>query len=63
MEEADRLCDRLGIIDRGSIVVEDTPAALKASVGGGSLEDVYLHYTGHSFDAAGVVPPVLEAVA
>ncbi len=43
MEEADRLCDRLGIIDRGSIVVEDTPAALKASVGGGSLEDVYLH--------------------
>src|SRR5215208_4266609 len=63
MEEADRLCDRLGIIDRGRVVIEDTPAALKASVGGGSLEDVYLHYTGHSFDAAGGVAPVLEAVA
>ena len=63
MEEADRLCDRLGIIDRGSIVVEDTPAALKASVRGDSLENVYLHYTGHSFAAAGGVPPVLEAVA
>ena len=62
MEEADRLCDRLGVIDRGGIVVEDTPAALKASVGG-SLEDVYLHYTGHSFDAPRGVPPVLGAVA
>jgi ABC-2 type transport system ATP-binding protein len=50
MEEADRLCDRLGVIDRGQVVVEDTPAALKASVGSGSLEDVYLHYTGHSFE-------------
>ena len=26
MDEADRLCDRLGIIDRGSIVAEGTPA-------------------------------------
>jgi ABC-2 type transport system ATP-binding protein len=50
MEEADRLCDRLGIIDRGVVVAEDTPAALKASVGGDSLEDVYLHSTGHAFE-------------
>jgi ABC-2 type transport system ATP-binding protein len=49
MDEADRLCDRLGIIDRGSIVAEGTPAELKASVGGDTLEDVYLHYTGHTF--------------
>jgi ABC-2 type transport system ATP-binding protein len=49
MEEADRLCDRVGIIDRGSIVVEGTPAELKAAVGSGSLEDVYLRYTGHAF--------------
>jgi ABC-2 type transport system ATP-binding protein len=45
MPEADRLCDRLGIVDRGSLVVEGTPAALKASVGSDSLEDVYLHFT------------------
>ena len=50
MDEADRLCDRLGIIDRGTIVAENTPAALKASVGSDSLEDVYLHYTGHAFE-------------
>lgn len=33
MEEADELCDRVAIIDRGRILVEDTPAALKASIG------------------------------
>jgi ABC-2 type transport system ATP-binding protein len=49
MEEADRLCDRLGVIDRGRVVVEGTPAALKASVSSDSLEDVYLRYTGRAF--------------
>lgn len=34
MEEADRLCDRIAIIDQGRIVVQDTPAHLKASLGG-----------------------------
>ena len=33
MEEADALCDRVAIIDHGRILVEDTPAALKGSVG------------------------------
>jgi daunorubicin resistance ABC transporter ATP-binding subunit len=33
MEEADRLCNRLAIIDNGRIVVEGTPADLKASIG------------------------------
>jgi len=45
MGEAE-LCDRIAIIDRGEIVVLDTPAALKASVGSDSLDDVFLHYTG-----------------
>ncbi|HWG91930.1 MAG TPA: ATP-binding cassette domain-containing protein [Candidatus Thermoplasmatota archaeon] len=34
MEEADALCDRIGIIDHGKIVALDTPKALKASLGG-----------------------------
>ena len=34
MEEADMLCDRIGIIDKGKIVALDTPAGLKASLGG-----------------------------
>ncbi|HEY7066105.1 MAG TPA: ATP-binding cassette domain-containing protein [Chloroflexota bacterium] len=33
MEEADRLCSRLAIIDNGQIVVEATPAELKRCVG------------------------------
>jgi ABC-2 type transport system ATP-binding protein len=33
MEEADRLCDRLAIIDLGRIVVEGTAAELKRSIG------------------------------
>jgi ABC-2 type transport system ATP-binding protein len=33
MEEADELCDRVAIIDHGKILVEDTPTALKSSVG------------------------------
>jgi ABC-2 type transport system ATP-binding protein len=51
MDEADQLCDRLGIIDHGRVVAEGTPTALKASVGSDSLEDVYLRYTGHAFEA------------
>jgi ABC-2 type transport system ATP-binding protein len=33
MEEADRLCSRLAIIDNGQVVVEGRPDALKAGVG------------------------------
>ena len=33
MEEADNLCDRIGIIDNGSIQTIDTPSSLKASLG------------------------------
>jgi ABC-2 type transport system ATP-binding protein len=34
MEEADRLCNRIAIIDQGKIVVMDTPETLKGTVGG-----------------------------
>ena len=34
MEEADMLCDRIGIIDKGKIVALDTPTGLKAGLGG-----------------------------
>ena len=63
MDEADRLCDRLAIIDRGSIVAEDTPAALKASVGSDSLEEVYLRHTGHAFEPSDDALKVLEKAA
>jgi ABC-2 type transport system ATP-binding protein len=33
LEEADVLCDRVGIIDQGQIVAEGTPSELKAAIG------------------------------
>jgi lipooligosaccharide transport system ATP-binding protein len=47
MEEAEKLCDRVAIMDSGRIVAVDTPANLTA-VHGGNLEDVYLKLTGRS---------------
>jgi ABC-2 type transport system ATP-binding protein len=38
LEEADVLADRVGIIDRGTIVAEGTPAALKAQVSKPTVE-------------------------
>ena len=40
LEEADVLADRVGIIDHGHIVAEGTPSALKAEIGGVSLEAI-----------------------
>ena len=37
MEEADRLCERIGLINRGSLVAEGTPEALKTTVGDQAL--------------------------
>lgn len=34
MEEADLLCDRIGIIDRGKIIAVDSPSRLKENIGG-----------------------------
>ncbi len=55
MQEADDLCERVAIIDRGKIVALDTPAQLKAMVreeGGPepTLEDVFLKLTGKKLD-------------
>jgi ABC-2 type transport system ATP-binding protein len=38
LEEADALADRLGIIDRGRLVAEGTPAELKAEIGRPTVE-------------------------
>jgi ABC-2 type transport system ATP-binding protein len=37
MDEADRLCDRIAIVDHGKLVALDTPPALKASVPGSNV--------------------------
>ena len=45
MEEAERLCDRVAIMDSGKIVIMDSPSNLMR-IHGGNLEDVYLKLTG-----------------
>ena len=42
MDEADRLCDRIAIVDHGKLVALDTPMALKASVPGDNVVEVEL---------------------
>jgi len=64
MEEADRLCERVAIVDRGTLLALDTPAALKARAPGGTLVELTLD--GDAADAAtraGAVPGVLRAEA
>lgn len=57
MDEADSLCDRLAIVDRGKIVMEGTPHELKRDFARRqrldyvpSLEDVFMDATGRSLD-------------
>ena len=40
MDEAEHLCDRVGIIDQGRVIVLDMPEALKDSIGGGDIIDI-----------------------
>ena len=42
MEEAEQLCDRLAIIDRGKLLALDTTASLKAKAPGGTLIELDL---------------------
>jgi ABC-2 type transport system ATP-binding protein len=47
MEEAERLCSRVAIIDGGAVIAEDTPGTLIHRNGGcENLEQVFLHLTG-----------------
>jgi ABC-2 type transport system ATP-binding protein len=51
MEEADRLCNRIAVMDAGQIISMDTPYNLKSQIGSPdqvTLEDVFLKLTGRS---------------
>ncbi len=56
MDEADRVSDRVAIIDHGELLVQDTPEALKRSVGEGDVVEIDLN------GLAGDGQKVLEAV-
>ncbi len=55
LDEADRLCDRIALINDGRLVADDTPAGLKAMVAEHyglppTLESVFMTFTGRSLD-------------
>jgi ABC-2 type transport system ATP-binding protein len=50
MDEADRLCDRVAVLDKGQVIALDTPGHLKQA--GGSMEDVFFSLTTESSEEA-----------
>ena len=55
LAEADRLCDRIGILDAGRLVAEGTPEALRERVAAErglppTMESVFMAWTGRSLD-------------
>ena len=54
MDEANRLCDRLAILNDGRVVAEGTPAELREGLSSAdhaaTLHDVFMNYTGRSLD-------------
>src|SRR6266704_6968275 len=67
MEEADKLCRRIAIIDHGKLLALDAPAQLKRSVPGGYLVELQLRSNDgatNSFTAAlSAIPGVVEVKA
>jgi ABC-2 type transport system ATP-binding protein len=56
MEEADRLCQRLAVVDHGRVLTLDTPSALKRGLPGGQVLDLWVR-------AGEPLAPRLRAVA
>ena len=50
MDEADRLCDRIAIVDHGKLVALDTPAALKSSVPGSNVIEAQFEHPPADWD-------------
>ncbi len=53
MEEAERHCDRLGVIDMGRLVEQGEPGELLERHAMESLEEVFIALTGHAIGEAG----------
>jgi ABC-2 type transport system ATP-binding protein len=52
MDEAERVADRVAIIDHGELLVLDTPEKLKQSLGEGDLVEIHLTNGKHDSEAA-----------
>jgi ABC-2 type transport system ATP-binding protein len=49
LDEADRLADRLAIVDSGRVVAEGEPGQLKRQLQVSTLDEVYLRYAGRRY--------------
>jgi ABC-2 type transport system ATP-binding protein len=63
MEEADRLCQRLAIIDHGRILTLDTPAALKKALPGAEVLDLWVRAASPLAPRLREIPGVLNLEA
>jgi len=55
MDEADALCDRVGVMNRGDLIVVGTPGELKTAAGGdkATLDDAFAFFTGGRLQTEG----------
>lgn len=63
MEEADQLCERVGIIDHGRIIALDSPQALKRALGQGSVLRLEIEGGADDLDGALRAIPGVATVA
>ncbi|MEO5800384.1 MAG: ATP-binding cassette domain-containing protein [Gemmatimonadales bacterium] len=62
MDEADKLCDRIAIVDHGVLRALDTPMALKAAIGGATTLEVAFTSPPEGWGARLLALPGIEAV-
>jgi ABC-2 type transport system ATP-binding protein len=53
MEEVERLCDRVALLDAGRVVAIETPAGLVARAGTQNLDDAFVALTGKQLEDVG----------
>ncbi len=53
MDEADILCDRIGIMNRSKLVALGSPRELKDRAGAETMDDAFIHFTGSSIETGG----------
>ena len=60
MDEAERICDRVAIVDRGALLALDTPSHLKKTVGAGGVLEISLAETGEASVQEAILPAEFE---
>jgi ABC-2 type transport system ATP-binding protein len=52
MEEVERLCDRIVLLQAGRVLATGTPAELVAEAGTSTLDEAFVQFTGHEMETA-----------